>query len=183
MPRRSETRRSRCMSTSPGSDVQRMVDTAVGGSAARRAVQQRRFGGPHVKLADTDEDLLRQAFLGMNLKGDSSDEVRGGPGRDHQHGVASALVGWKGLSCYAAAKAGRGPDDEVGGTGLRPLRHPHQCDLPGHDLHRTGGSRPRQPRSRKARTCRRRWPAGATPPNWPPPRCFWPAMMPPSLPG
>jgi NAD(P)-dependent dehydrogenase (short-subunit alcohol dehydrogenase family) len=69
------------------------------------------FGGPHVALADTDEALfdkilainLKGVFLGMKYAIPAM--LEGGGGAIVNTASASGLVGWKGLSCYAAAKA------------------------------------------------------------------------------
>jgi NAD(P)-dependent dehydrogenase (short-subunit alcohol dehydrogenase family) len=94
-------------------DTRQMIDTAVD-SFGRLDVlfNNAGFGGPHVKLADTDEDLfdkliavnLKGVFLGMKYA--LPVMLRAGSGTVINSASASGLVGWKGLSCYAAAKAG-----------------------------------------------------------------------------
>ena len=97
--------------TSAG-DVQRMVGTAVERFGGLDVLfNNAGFGGPHVKLADTDEDLfdrllavnLKGAFLGMKYA--LPVMLRANRGSIINTASASALVGWKGLACYAAAKA------------------------------------------------------------------------------
>jgi len=69
------------------------------------------IGWATVKLADTDEDLfdrllavnLKGAFLGMKYA--LPVMLRANRGSIVNTASASALVGWKGLACYAAAKA------------------------------------------------------------------------------
>jgi NAD(P)-dependent dehydrogenase (short-subunit alcohol dehydrogenase family) len=69
------------------------------------------FGGPHAALADTDEEMfdkilainLKGVFLGMKHAIPAMLDTGGGS--IVNTASASGLVGWKGLSCYAAAKA------------------------------------------------------------------------------
>lgn len=93
-------------------DVQRMVEVAVDEFGGLDVLfNNAGFGGPHVKLADTDEELfdkliavnLKGVFLGM--KHAIPVMLRAGHGAIINTASASGLVGWKGLSCYAAAKA------------------------------------------------------------------------------
>jgi NAD(P)-dependent dehydrogenase (short-subunit alcohol dehydrogenase family) len=93
-------------------DVRQMIDTAVATFGSLDVLfNNAGFGGPHTKLADTDEDLfdrliavnLKGVFLGMKYAIPAM--TTGGRGAIINTASASALVGWKGLSCYAAAKA------------------------------------------------------------------------------
>jgi NAD(P)-dependent dehydrogenase (short-subunit alcohol dehydrogenase family) len=93
-------------------DVGRMIDTAVERFGGLDVLfNNAGFGGPHVALADTDEELfdrlvavnLKGAFLGM--KHAIPVMLRAGRGAIINTASASGLVGWKGLACYAAAKA------------------------------------------------------------------------------
>lgn len=93
-------------------DVQRMVATAVERfGQVDVLLNNAGFGGPHVALADTDEELfdkilainLKGVFLGMKFAIPAM--LDGGGGAIVNTASASGLVGWKGLSCYAAAKA------------------------------------------------------------------------------
>lgn len=93
-------------------DVQRMVATAVERfGKVDVLLNNAGFGGPHVALADTDEALfdkilainLKGVFLGMKYAIPAM--LDGGGGAIVNTASASGLVGWKGLSCYAAAKA------------------------------------------------------------------------------
>lgn len=68
-------------------------------------------GGRHLRLADVDEEMfdtliavnLRGTFLGMKYAIPAM--LRSGGGSIINTASASALVGWKGLASYAAAKA------------------------------------------------------------------------------
>lgn len=93
-------------------DVQKMIGMAVAEFGALDVLfNNAGFGGPSVKLADTDEDLfdrlvavnLKGVFLGM--KHAIPAMLAGGRGAIINTASASALVGWKGKSCYSAAKA------------------------------------------------------------------------------
>jgi NAD(P)-dependent dehydrogenase (short-subunit alcohol dehydrogenase family) len=93
-------------------DVQRMVATAVERfGQVNVLLNNAGFGGPHVALADTDEALfdkivainLKGVFLGMKYAIPAM--LDAGGGAIVNTASASGLVGWKGLSCYAAAKA------------------------------------------------------------------------------
>ncbi|SPM36212.1 NAD(P)-dependent dehydrogenase, short-chain alcohol dehydrogenase family [Mycobacterium rhizamassiliense] len=93
-------------------DVQRMVATAVERfGKVDVLLNNAGFGGPHVALADTDEALfdkilainLKGVFLGMKYAIPAM--LDGGGGAIVNTASASGLVGWKGLACYAAAKA------------------------------------------------------------------------------
>jgi len=93
-------------------DVQRMVATAVE-SFGRLDIllNNAGFGGPHAALADIDEATfdtilainLKGVFLGMKYAIPAM--LDAGGGAIVNTASASGLVGWKGLSCYAAAKA------------------------------------------------------------------------------
>jgi NAD(P)-dependent dehydrogenase (short-subunit alcohol dehydrogenase family) len=92
--------------------VQRMVATAVERfGRVDVLLNNAGFGGPHVALADTDEALfdkilainLKGVFLGMKCAIPAM--LDNGGGAIVNTASASGLVGWKGLSCYAAAKA------------------------------------------------------------------------------
>jgi NAD(P)-dependent dehydrogenase (short-subunit alcohol dehydrogenase family) len=93
-------------------DVQRMIATAVDRfGQVDILLNNAGFGGPHVALADTDEALfdtilainLKGVFLGMKYAIPAM--LDAGGGAIVNTASASGLVGWKGLSCYAAAKA------------------------------------------------------------------------------
>lgn len=93
-------------------DVQRMIGAAVD-SFGRLDIllNNAGFGGPHAALADIDEAMfdtilsinLKGVFLGMKYAIPAMLEAGGGAVVNTAS--ASGLVGWKGLSCYAAAKA------------------------------------------------------------------------------
>ncbi|OBA63628.1 short-chain dehydrogenase [Mycobacterium sp. 1100029.7] len=95
-----------------GDDVERMVAAAVDRfGRVDVLLNNAGFGGPHVALADTDEALFDK-ILAINLKGVFLGMkyaipvmLDGGGGAIVNTASASGLVGWKGLSCYAAAKA------------------------------------------------------------------------------
>jgi len=93
-------------------DVQRMIATAVDRfGSVDVLLNNAGFGGPHIALADAEEQLfddivainLKGVFLGMKYAIPVMLDVGGGA--IVNTASASALVGWKGLSCYAAAKA------------------------------------------------------------------------------
>jgi NAD(P)-dependent dehydrogenase (short-subunit alcohol dehydrogenase family) len=93
-------------------DVARMIDTAVAHFGSVDVLfNNAGFGGPHVALADTDEELfdkivavnLKGVFLGMKYA--IPVMLSGSGGSIVNTASASALVGWKGLASYAAAKA------------------------------------------------------------------------------
>jgi NAD(P)-dependent dehydrogenase (short-subunit alcohol dehydrogenase family) len=93
-------------------DVQRMVSATVDRfGRVDVLLNNAGFGGPHVALADTDETLfdrilainLKGVFLGMKYAIPAM--LDAGGGAIVNTASASGLVGWKGLSCYAAAKA------------------------------------------------------------------------------
>ncbi|MCV7412771.1 short-chain dehydrogenase [Mycobacterium florentinum] len=93
-------------------DVARMVATAVDRFGRLDVLLNNAgFGGPHVALADTDEALfdkilainLKGVFLGMKYAIPAMLDTGGGS--IVNTASASGLVGWKGLSSYAAAKA------------------------------------------------------------------------------
>ncbi|MCV7425289.1 SDR family NAD(P)-dependent oxidoreductase [Mycobacterium montefiorense] len=93
-------------------DVRRMVATAVDRFGRLDVLLNNAgFGGPHAALADTDEALfdkilainLKGVFLGMKYAIPAM--LDNGGGAIVNTASASGLVGWKGLSCYAAAKA------------------------------------------------------------------------------
>ena len=93
-------------------DVQRMVATTVDHfGQVDILLNNAGYGGPHVALADTDEALfdtilainLKGVFLGMKYAIPAMLDTGGGA--IVNTASASGLVGWKGLSCYAAAKA------------------------------------------------------------------------------
>jgi NAD(P)-dependent dehydrogenase (short-subunit alcohol dehydrogenase family) len=94
-------------------DAQRMVGVAVEQFGALDVLfNNAGVGAPAAKLADTDEDVfdrlvavnLKGVFLGMKfaipalLRADRAAIIN--------TASASGLVGWKGLACYSAAKAG-----------------------------------------------------------------------------
>ena len=93
-------------------DVQRMIATAVDSfGQVDILLNNAGFGGPHAALADIDEAVfdtilainLKGVFLGMKYAIPAMLETGGGA--IVNTASASGLVGWKGLSCYAAAKA------------------------------------------------------------------------------
>jgi NAD(P)-dependent dehydrogenase (short-subunit alcohol dehydrogenase family) len=93
-------------------DVRRMVDITVDRFGGLDVLfNNAGIGGPPAKLADTDEDFfdrliavnLKGVFLGM--KHALPVMLRANRGAIINTASASALVGWKGLSCYAATKA------------------------------------------------------------------------------
>lgn len=93
-------------------DVERMVATTVDHFGRLDILLNNAgFGGPHAALADTEEALfdtivainLKGVFLGMKYAIPAM--LDGGGGAIVNTASASGLVGWKGLSCYAAAKA------------------------------------------------------------------------------
>jgi NAD(P)-dependent dehydrogenase (short-subunit alcohol dehydrogenase family) len=93
-------------------DVQRMIGTAVDRfGQVDILLNNAGFGGPHAALADTDEAMfdtilainLKGVFLGMKYAIPAM--LDAGGGAIVNTASASGLVGWKGLSCYAAAKA------------------------------------------------------------------------------
>jgi NAD(P)-dependent dehydrogenase (short-subunit alcohol dehydrogenase family) len=93
-------------------DVQRMIATAIESFGRLDIVLNNAgFGGPHAALADIDEAVfdtilainLKGVFLGMKYAIPAMLEAGGGA--IVNTASASGLVGWKGLSCYAAAKA------------------------------------------------------------------------------
>jgi NAD(P)-dependent dehydrogenase (short-subunit alcohol dehydrogenase family) len=93
-------------------DVQRMIATAIESFGRLDIVLNNAgFGGPHAALADIDETVfdtilainLKGVFLGMKYAIPAMLEAGGGA--IVNTASASGLVGWKGLSCYAAAKA------------------------------------------------------------------------------
>jgi NAD(P)-dependent dehydrogenase (short-subunit alcohol dehydrogenase family) len=93
-------------------DVQRMIATAIESFGRLDIVLNNAgFGGPQVALADIDEAVfdtilainLKGVFLGMKYAIPAMLEAGGGA--IVNTASASGLVGWKGLSCYAAAKA------------------------------------------------------------------------------
>ena len=93
-------------------DVQRMVATAVDHFGRLDILLNNAgFGGPHAALADIDEATfdtilainLKGVFLGMKYAIPAM--LDAGGGAIVNTASASGLVGWKGLSCYAAAKA------------------------------------------------------------------------------
>lgn len=95
-----------------GDDVKRMVDTATQQFGALDVLMNNAgVGGPHLRLADVDEEMfdaliavnLRGTFLGMKYAIPAM--LRSGGGSIVNTASASALVGWKGLATYAAAKA------------------------------------------------------------------------------
>ena len=101
-----------------GVDVTQAADVQRMGRDDRRPLRSGRYpahnagyGGPHVALADTDEALfdtilainLKGVFLGMKYAIPAMLDTGGGA--IVNTASASGLVGWKGLSCYAAAKA------------------------------------------------------------------------------
>ena len=93
-------------------DVQRMIATAVDSfGQVDILLNNAGFGGPHAPLADIDEAAfdtilainLKGVFLGMKYAIPAMLETGGGA--IVNTASASGLVGWQGLSCYAAAKA------------------------------------------------------------------------------
>jgi NAD(P)-dependent dehydrogenase (short-subunit alcohol dehydrogenase family) len=93
-------------------DVQRMIAAAVDRFGRLDILLNNAgFGGPHAPLADIDETLfdkilainLKGVFLGMKYAIPAM--LDAGAGAIVNTASASGLVGWKGLSCYAAAKA------------------------------------------------------------------------------
>ena len=93
-------------------DVQGMIATALDRfGRVDVLLNNAGFGGPHAALADTDEELfdkilainLKGVFLGMKYAIPAMLDTGGGS--IVNTASASGLVGWKGLSCYAAAKA------------------------------------------------------------------------------
>jgi NAD(P)-dependent dehydrogenase (short-subunit alcohol dehydrogenase family) len=94
-------------------DVQHMLDTATRHFGSLDVLfNNAGFGGPHVKLADTDEALfdkivavnLKGVFLGMKFA--IPVMVAAGGGAIINTSSATSLIGWKGLAAYSAAKAG-----------------------------------------------------------------------------
>jgi NAD(P)-dependent dehydrogenase (short-subunit alcohol dehydrogenase family) len=95
-----------------GDDVKRMVDTAAQQFGTLDVLMNNAgAGGPHLRLADVEEEMfdnlialnLRGTFLGMKYAVPAL--LRSGGGSIVNTASASALVGWKGLATYAAAKA------------------------------------------------------------------------------
>lgn len=95
-----------------GDDVQRMVDTAARQFGTLDVLMNNAgAGGRHQRLADVDEESfdqliavnLRGTFLGMKYAIPAM--LESGGGSIVNTASASALVGWKGLATYAAAKA------------------------------------------------------------------------------
>ncbi len=93
-------------------DVQRMIATTIEHfGRVDILLNNAGFGGPHAALADTDEAMfdtivainLKGVFLGMKYAIPVMLDTGGGA--IVNTASASGLVGWKGLSCYAAAKA------------------------------------------------------------------------------
>ncbi|TAM66410.1 SDR family oxidoreductase [Mycobacterium sp.] len=95
-----------------GDDVKRIVDTATQRFGKLDVLMNNAgAGGPHLRLADVEEEMfdnliavnLRGTFLGMKYAIPAM--LRSGGGSIVNTASASALVGWKGLATYAAAKA------------------------------------------------------------------------------
>jgi NAD(P)-dependent dehydrogenase (short-subunit alcohol dehydrogenase family) len=93
-------------------DVQRMVATAVDSfDRVDILLNNAGFGGPLAPLADIDEAVfdsilainLKSVFLGMKYA--IPVMLDAGGGAIVNTASASGLVGWRDLSCYAAAKA------------------------------------------------------------------------------
>jgi NAD(P)-dependent dehydrogenase (short-subunit alcohol dehydrogenase family) len=93
-------------------DVQRMIAAAKDRfGRVDILLNNAGFGGPHAALADIDETAfdtilainLKSVFLGMKYA--IPVLLEAGGGAVVNTASASGLVGWKGLSCYAAAKA------------------------------------------------------------------------------
>lgn len=95
------------------SDVSAMVDRAVKEFGQLDVLfNNAGFGGPHVPLAETDEDLF-DSLVAVNLKGvflgmkyGIAAMLQSGGGSIVNTASAVGLIGWKGLSVYSAAKAG-----------------------------------------------------------------------------
>jgi NAD(P)-dependent dehydrogenase (short-subunit alcohol dehydrogenase family) len=94
-------------------DVERMIDVALREFGRLDVLcNNAGVGGPHQPLADVDDALfdelvavnLKGVFLGM--KHAIPVMLRGGGGSIVNTASAVALVGWRGLSVYSAAKAG-----------------------------------------------------------------------------
>ena len=101
-----------CVDVTNAADVQGMIATAIDTFGQLDIVLNNAgFGGPHAALADIDEEVfdtilainLKGVFLGMKYAVPAMLEAGGGA--IVNTASASGLVGWKGLSCYAAAKA------------------------------------------------------------------------------
>jgi len=93
-------------------DVQKMIATAIDSfGQVDILLNNAGFGGPHAALADIDEATfdtilainLKGVFLGMKYAIPAM--LQAGGGAVVNTASASGLVGWQGLSCYAAAKA------------------------------------------------------------------------------
>lgn len=93
-------------------DVRRMIAAATDSfGQVDILLNNAGFGGPHAALADIDEATfdtilainLKGVFLGMKYAIPAM--LDAGGGAVVNTASASGLVGWKGLSCYAAAKA------------------------------------------------------------------------------
>ncbi|MET0729157.1 MAG: glucose 1-dehydrogenase [Acidimicrobiales bacterium] len=92
--------------------VQHMIEVAVGLGGLDVLCNNAGFGGPHLPIAEQDEANfdrviavnLRGVFLGMKY-GIAAMLEKGG-GSVVNTASAAGLVGWKGLSVYAAAKGG-----------------------------------------------------------------------------
>jgi NAD(P)-dependent dehydrogenase (short-subunit alcohol dehydrogenase family) len=116
---------------SHAADVAAMVETAVRELGQLDVLfNNAGFGGPHVPLAETDEELfdslvavnLKGVFLGMKY-GIAAMRERG-CGSIVNTASAVGLMGWKGLSVYSAAKAGvvqltKSAALELADTGIR----------------------------------------------------------------
>lgn len=94
-------------------DVQDMIDAAVRHFGSLDVLfNNAGFGGPHIRLADTDEELfdkivavnLKGVFLGMKYA--IPVMAAAGGGAIINTSSATSLIGWKGLAVYSAAKAG-----------------------------------------------------------------------------
>jgi NAD(P)-dependent dehydrogenase (short-subunit alcohol dehydrogenase family) len=132
-------------------DVQRMVTATVDRfGQVDVLLNNAGFGGPHVALADTDESLfegilainLKGVFLGMKYAIPRDARRRWRRNRQHRLGVRAGRL--EGFVVLRRGQSRGGADDEIRGAGLCHNEHPHQRDLPWHDLHRPGRGQTRR---------------------------------------